>query len=141
MDSEGKTDSEFKQFITTEQYMYRRMADLCLQYLKVDQRLGKSRDRSTNRVIARELANIFESIRSFVKEEKKFPDYIKNPPLKDWSFRETQDPNLFVLTPRHAKDYIMAVYRTIKMQQAKQKRDLTAISDKFKIPGKEQIIQ
>lgn len=132
MDAVEKADSEFKQFITTEQYMYRRMADLCLQYLKVDRKLGKSRDRTTNRTIARELANIFESIRSFVKEEEQMPEYIKEPPLHEWSIRDTRDPNLFVLSPRHAKDYIMSVYREIKKRQAKQKRQLTAIADKFK---------
>jgi len=132
MDDELKrSERDTERFITTEQYMYRRMADLCLTYLKIDRKLGKSRDRTTNRTIARELANLFETIRSFVKEEIKFPDYITNPPLQDWSIRDTRDPTLFVLSPRYAKDYIMAVYREIRKQQAKQKRELTAIADRF----------
>ena len=130
MEEESK-NSEFKQFISTEQYMFRRIADMCLQYFKIDKKLGKYRDRSENRVIARELANIFESIRSFVKDEKAFPELIRNPPLNEWNMRDTRDPTLFVLHPRNAKDYIMSVFREIKKQQSKQKRDLTAISQKF----------
>jgi len=93
----------------------------------------RSRDADMNRPIARELANIFESIRSFAAEEPLFPQEIRNPPLNEWSLRQTMDPSLFVLHPRCAKDYIMAVYREIKKQQAKQKRDMTAIAEKFKV--------
>ena len=131
--NDERMERDHEKFISTEQYMYRRMGDLCLTYLTIDRKLGKSRDRTTNRTIARELANLFETIRSFVKEEVKFPDYIVNPPLHDWSIRDTKDPTLFVLSPRYAKDYVMSIYREIRKQQSKQKRELTAITKKFDI--------
>jgi len=132
MKTDKDLEKEENRYLTTEQYMYRRIADLCLNYLKVDQILGKSRDRTKNRMIARQLANIFESIRSFVKEEEKFPKHIKNPPLQEWSIRDTKEPDLYVLAPRYAKDYILSVYREIRRQQSKKKRDLNAISEMFK---------
>lgn len=132
MDNE-KNDREptLKMYISTEQYMFRRMADLCLDYFKTDKKLGRSRDADMNRPIARELANIFESIRSFAMEEPLFPDDIRHPPLREWSIRDTMDPTLFVLHPRCAKDYVMSVYREIKKQQAKQKRAMSSIAEKF----------
>jgi hypothetical protein len=132
-ENERDSSAPLKMYISTEQYMFRRIADLCLDYLKTDKKLGRSRDADMNRPIARELANIFESIRSFAAEEPLFPQEIRNPPLNEWSLRQTMDPSLFVLHPRCAKDYIMAVYREIKKQQAKQKRDMTAIAEKFKV--------
>jgi hypothetical protein len=91
--------------------------------------MGKSRDAVTNRTISRELANIFESIRSFAREEKQFPDHLKNPPLNDWTMRETRDPTLFVLAPRHAKDYVMAVYKEIQKQQSTKTRDANELAE------------
>lgn len=114
--------------ISTEQYMYRRIADMCLAYFSIDRHMGKSRDAVTNRTISRELANIFESIRSFAREEKQFPDHLKNPPLNDWTMRETRDPTLFVLAPRHAKDYVMAVYKEIQKQQSTKTRDANELA-------------
>lgn len=131
MKTDKDLEKEQDRYLSTEQYMYRRIADLCLNYLRIDQMLGKSRDRTKNRMIARQLANIFESIRSFVKEEEKFPFYIRNPPLASWSIRDTKEPDLFVLAPRYAKDYILSVYREIRKQQSKKKREITAISDMF----------
>lgn len=129
MNMDDQTQISTNQQITTEQYMYRRIADLCLTYLAIDRRLGKSRDAPTNRMIARELANLFESIRSFAKEEKRFPEQLKRPPLKDWSMRDTLDPTLFVLAPRHAKDYVMTVYREIQKQQSTKTRDAFELSE------------
>lgn len=133
MEEENSSRSEARliHYISTEQYMFRRIADLCLDYFKTDKKLGRSRDADYNRPIARELANIFESIRSFVAEETVFPNEIRNPPLQEWSIRETMDPTLFVLHPRCAKDYVMSVYREIKRQQSKKKRDIEEISKKF----------
>lgn len=115
--------------ISTEQYMYRRIADMCLAYFSIDRHMGKSRDAVTNRTISRELANIFESIRSFAREEKQFPDHLKNPPLNDWTMRETRDPTLFVLAPRYAKDYVMAVYKEIQKQQSTKTRDANELAN------------
>jgi len=108
--------------------MYRRLADMCLAYLSIDRHMGKSRDGRTNRVIARELANIFESIRSYARNEKHFPDLLQNPPLVDWTMRDSRDPTLFVLDPRHAKDYVMSVYREIQKQQSSKLRDANELS-------------
>ena len=115
--------------ITTEQYMYRRLADMCLAYLSIDRHMGKSRDAVTNRTIARELANIFESIRSYARSEKNFPEALRSPPLKEWTMRDTRDATLFVLAPRHAKDYVMAVYREIQKQQSNKLRDANELAD------------
>ena len=115
--------------ITTEQYMYRRIADLCLAYLSIDRQLGVNRDAVMNRNIARKLANLFESIRSFAKAEKHFPDLLKNPPLQDWVMRDSRDPTLFVLYPRHAKDYVMTVYKEIQKQQSVKTRDPDELSE------------
>lgn len=82
----------------------------------------------TNRTIARELANIFESIRSYARNEKHFPDELKNPPLQEWTMRDSRDPTLFVLAPRHAKDYVMTVYREIQKQQSTKLRDANELS-------------
>jgi len=118
-------------YLTTEQYMYRRLADMCLQYMNTDRRLGKTRDRAWNLVVSRELANIFESIRSFVQDEKAFPENLRNPPLEQWTIRDSKDPTLYILHPRAAKDYIMAIYREIRRQQSRQKRDVFAVAEKF----------
>lgn len=115
--------------ITTEQYMYRRLADMCLAYLARDVNMGKSRDAVKNRTISRELGNIFESIRSYARNEKHFPEALRNPPLQEWTMRDTRDPTLFVLAPRHAKDYVMAVYREIQKQQSNKSRDPDELAD------------
>ena len=130
---DSRNDKHESLYLTTEQYMYRRLADMCLQYMTIDRRLGKTRDRAWNLVVSRELANIFESIRSFVAEEQAFPDILRYPPLDEWTIRDSKDPTLYVLHPRAAKDYIMAVYREIRRQQSKQDRDVFAIAEKFRL--------
>lgn len=100
-------------------------------YMNIDRRLGKTRDPAYNLMISRELKNIFESIRSYVQDEPAFPMELRYPPLKDWTIRDSKDDTMYVLHPRAAKDYIMAVYREIRRQQTRPKREVNAIAKKY----------
>ena len=112
-------------YIPYDQYLYRRITDLCLEFSKTYQKLGIYSNPSDNLFVAKKLANIFMTIYDFASECEELPDYIRNPPLIEWDMKpnhEGCDEGRYNIHPRLANHYVMQLLNEIKRQQGEKKR-------------------
>lgn len=129
MDTEAKNI-----YIPYDQYLYRRITDLCLEFSKTYQRLGIYSRSGDNIHVAKKLANIFMTIYDFASECDGLPDHIKNPPLTDWDMKPNHmqcELGKYNIHPRLANRYIMKLLNEIKRQQSTKTRDPNALVNEY----------
>lgn len=123
-----EVDETTKAFLSTEQYMFRRIADLCLDYMKINRRLYSGKD---VRAKAMELGSILNNIVTYAEGCETFSSELRSPPLDNWVMIDMKDPHHWELHPVMVNEYVMDVYREIQKQQSKKIRPINTIHKKF----------
>jgi hypothetical protein len=101
-----------KYFIPFDEYLYRKICDLCLDFVNTYKNL--SNDDGTTVII---LENLFECLLDFAHNCKDLPENIRNPPLEDWMLSPDN------IHPRLALNYVLRMLNELKRQQEKVGRD------------------
>lgn len=106
------TTNEYKTYLPFDEYLYRKIADLCLDFVNTYKELD-----SDNGMTVIKLENVFECLLDFAQNSNALPDNLKNPPLKKW---ELSPDNIH---PRLALNWVMRLLNELKRQQEKVGRD------------------
>lgn len=94
-----------------DQYYYRKMIDLCVDYCKVYRDLGLVPS------VPQRLSNMFVTILDFAHNCVDFPDHLRNPPLTEWNMYGVGVRDPLVIYPVCGIRYVMSVMNEILRQQ------------------------
>jgi len=103
---------ENKFYIPYDEYLYRKITDLCLDFVNVYKDLESDDGFTVTR-----LENIFECLLDFAQNANNLPENIRNPPLEKWMLSPDN------IHPRLALNYVMRLLNELKRQQDKLGRD------------------
>jgi hypothetical protein len=105
------TENKEAYILGFDQYYYRKIIDLCVDYTKVYRDLGMHPD------VPKQLSNMFVTILDFAHHCPDFPEQLRNPPLTDWNMygKGVKDP--LVIYPVCGIRYVMSVMNEILRQQ------------------------
>lgn len=111
--STSTPSNEFRMYVPYDEYIYRKISDLCLDFVNTYKELE-----SDDGLTVTKLENIFEALLDFAQNSgMSLPMELKDPPLKDW---ELSPDNIH---PRYALNYVMRLLNELKRQQDKSGRD------------------
>jgi hypothetical protein len=106
------TSDAGKYFIPFDEYIYRKICDLCLDFVNSYKDLSDEDDFTVSK-----LENILECLLDFAQNSNNLPDNIRNPPLEKWMLSPDN------IHPRLALNYVMRLLNELKRQQDKLGRD------------------
>lgn len=127
---EQKPTADERFFIPFDEFIYRRITDICLDFSENYQNLNTN----TNDLAVARCENIFEALMDFAADCDGLPIELKDPPIKEWSTIDGMLPG--VIHPRRALDYVMRLMNELKRQQMKKGRDPDELTKKYGL-GKE----
>lgn len=94
-----------------DQFYYRKIIDLCVDYTKVYRDLGMHPD------VPNKLSNMFVTILDFAHHCPDFPPHLRNPPLTKWNMYGEGVKDPLVIYPVCGIRYVMSVMNEILRQQ------------------------
>ena len=102
---------EPKYVLGFDQYYYRKMVELCIDYTKEYRNLG------FNPGAPQRLSNMFLTILDFAHNCPDFPEHLRKPPLQEWNMYGPDVKEPLVIYPFYALRYVMSVMNEILRQQ------------------------
>lgn len=103
---------ENKFYVPFDEYLYRKITDLCLDFVNTYKDLESDDGFTVTR-----LENTFECLLDFAQNCDSLPENLKNPPLHKWMLSPDN------IHPRLAMNYVMRLLNELKRQQDKLGRD------------------
>jgi hypothetical protein len=106
------TAESAKYYIPYDEFIYRKITDLCLDFVNTYKDLNDEDDFTVSK-----LENILEALLDFSQNCTSLPNNIRNPPLEKWMLSPDN------IHPRLALNYVMRLLNELKRQQDKLGRD------------------
>jgi len=109
-----------------DQYYYRKIIDICVDYCKVYRDLG------IDPTVPQRLSNMFITILDFSRNCVDFPEHLRRPPLEDWNMYGMGVKDPIVIYPVLAVRYVMSVMNEILRQQGDKRLTKKDFEELFK---------
>ena len=103
---------ENKFYVPFDEYLYRKITDLCLDFVNTYKELETDNDFTVTK-----LENTFECLLDFAQNANNLPENLRNPPLEKWMLSPDN------IHPRLALNWVMRLLNELKRQQDKLGRD------------------